>query len=70
MEDRDSIFIPVGSVGRIYFWSIQDRPDRDLSGGTLIPAGEYDVYVFIDGYDERGDKFLRNLQLGRVTVTD
>ncbi|MFY9300818.1 MAG: LamG domain-containing protein [Candidatus Nitrosotenuis sp.] len=70
MEDRDSIFIPVNNVGRIYFWSIQDRPDRDLTGGTLIPPGEYDVYIFIDGYDERGDKFLRNIQLGRVTVIE
>jgi uncharacterized protein YcfL len=70
MEDRDSIFIPVNNIARVYFWSIQDRPDRDLTGGTLIPPGEYDVYVFIDGYDERGDKFLRNLQLGRVTVID
>lgn len=70
MEDRDSIFIPVNKVGRVYFWQIQDRPDRDLSGGTLIPPGEYDVYVFIDGYDELGEKFLRNIQMGRVTVID
>lgn len=71
MEDRDSIFIPVGAIGKIYFWEIQDRPDRDnLSGGNLIPAGEYDMYVFIDGYDEKGDKFLRNLEMGRVKVQD
>ncbi|GEM_PF-2054924 len=69
-EDRDSIFIPVNNVGRVYFWSVQDRPDRDLSGGTVIPPGQYDMYVFIDGYDERGEKFLRNLQLGRVTVVE
>ena len=70
MEDRDSIFIPVGAIGQIYFWTVQDRPDRDLTGGTTIPAGEYDMYVFIDGYDERGDKFLRNLEMGRVKVVD
>ena len=70
MEDRDSIFIPVGSIGVIYFWDVQDRPDRDLSGGTEIPAGDYDMYVFIDGYDEKGDKFLRNLEMGRVKVQD
>ncbi len=70
MEDRDSIFIPVGSIGKIYFWDVQDRPDRDLSGGTEIPAGDYDMYVFIDGYDEKGDKFLRNLEMGRVKVQD
>jgi len=70
MEDRDSIFILVGAVGKIYFWTIQDRPDRDLTGGNVIPAGEYDMYVFIDGYDEKGAKFLRNLEMGRVKVQD
>jgi len=69
-EDRDSIFIPVGAIGKIYFWDIQDRPDRNLSGGTEIPAGEYDMYVFVDGYDERGNKFLRTLEMGRVMVQD
>ncbi len=70
MEDRDSIYIPVNATARVYFWTAQDRPDRDLSGGTVIPAGEYDMYVFIDGYDEKGAKFLRNLEMGRVKVQD
>ena len=70
MEDRDSIFIPVGSIGKVYFWSVQDRPDRDVSGGTLIPAGNYDMHVFVDGYDEKGGKFSRNIELGRIKVQD
>ncbi|MCV0411637.1 LamG-like jellyroll fold domain-containing protein [Nitrosarchaeum sp.] len=70
MEDRDSIFIPVGAKAKVYFWSPQDRPDRDVPGGNVIPAGEYDMYVFIDGYDEKGAKFLRNLEMGRVKVQD
>jgi hypothetical protein len=69
-EDRDSIFVPVGSIGKVYFWSVQDRPDRDVSGGTLIPAGNYDMHVFVDGYDEKGGKFSRNIELGRVKVQD
>jgi len=70
-EHRDSIFVPVNKIARIFFWSIQDRPDNDqATGGTLIPAGEYDMTVFIDGYDEKGQKFLRNLSLGRVRVQD
>ncbi|MCV0411557.1 LamG-like jellyroll fold domain-containing protein [Nitrosarchaeum sp.] len=69
-EDRDSIFIPVDNIGKIYFWDIQNRPDRDVSGGTEIPAGEYDMFVFINGYDEEGSTFLRNLEMGRVKVQD
>lgn len=69
-EDRDSIFIPVNNVAQVFFFQVQDRPDRDVGGGTLIPAGEYDMTVFIDGYDEKGQKFLRNLSLGRVRVQD
>ncbi|NJK78109.1 MAG: LamG domain-containing protein [Nanoarchaeota archaeon] len=69
-EDRDSIFMPVDSIGKMYFWDIQNRPDRDVGGGSEIPAGEYDMFVFIDGYDEEGSTFLRNLQMGRVIVQD
>jgi hypothetical protein len=69
-EDRDSIFIPVGSIVNMYFWEIQDRPDRNLSGGTKIPAGDYHMYVFIDGYDETGKAFLRNMDIGKVKVTN
>lgn len=69
-EDRDSIFIPVGSSVNMYFWQIQDRPDRDLSGGTQIPAGEYHMYVFVDGYDETGKSFLRQMDIGTVKVVD
>lgn len=69
-EDRDSIFIPVNNTAKLAFWDVQDRPDRNLSGGNVIPAGDYDLYVFIDGYDERGQKFLRNMFLGRVKVVN
>lgn len=69
-EDRDSIFIPVGSSVSMYFWQIQDRPDRDYNGGTQIPAGDYHMYVFIDGYDETGKSFLRQMDIGNVKVVD
>lgn len=69
-EHRDSIFIPVGAIANIYFYEVQDRPDANNAGGNLIPAGEYDMYVFIDGYDETGAKFMRQVEMGRVRVQD
>jgi len=69
-ENRDSIFIPINSNVNLYFWSIQDRPDRDITGGTVIPAGNYHMYVFIDGYDETGKSFLRQMDIGNVKVVD
>jgi hypothetical protein len=69
-EDRDSIFISVGSISYLYFWPITDRPDRNLGDGTVIPAGKYDMYVFIDGYDETGKTFLRQMDIGQVNVVD
>ena len=69
-EDRDSIFIPVDNIAYLHFWEIQDRPDQNDSGGNLIPAGTYHLYVFINGYDDTGKSFLRQIDVGRVDVTD
>lgn len=69
-EDRDSIFIPIDNIANLYFWQIQDRPDQNDSGGTVIPTGKYHLYVFINGYDETGKSFLRQIDVGRVDVTD
>ncbi|MEX0863034.1 LamG-like jellyroll fold domain-containing protein [Nitrosopumilus sp.] len=69
-EDRDSIFVDKGEVMNLYFFEIQDRPDRNFSGGNKIVAGDYHMYVFISGYDETGQSFLRKIDIGKITVTD
>jgi len=69
-EDRDSILIRGGEVGIMYFWQPQDRPDRNFAGGTVIPAGTYDLNVFIQGYDETGTSFLRKISIGKIRVVD
>jgi hypothetical protein len=68
-EHRDSIFVPVGAKAIMYFWEIQDRPDRNQAGGSIIPNGDYHLYIFISGYDEVGKTFLRQMDIGRVRVT-
>jgi hypothetical protein len=68
-EDHDSIFIPVNNIAYLYFWEIADRPDQNDPGGTIIPAGTYHMYVFVSGYDESGKSFLRQIDVGKVTVT-
>ncbi|EGP93732.1 LamG-like jellyroll fold domain-containing protein [Nitrosarchaeum koreense] len=73
-EDRDSIFIDANNIIYLYFFQAQDRPDRNISCnptcGTIIPAGDYHMYVFISGYDEKGASFLRKIDIGRITVSD
>ncbi|MBS3926457.1 MAG: hypothetical protein KGZ34_07215 [Nitrosarchaeum sp.] len=69
-EDRDSLFIPVDNLAYLYFWEIQDRPDQNDAQGNVIQAGTYHLYVFINGYDETGKSFLRQIDVGRVDVFD
>jgi hypothetical protein len=71
-EDRDSIYVGVGQIGKMYFWHVKDRPDKDTTTPVElgeIPNGDYNMAIFINGYDETGNKFVRQIDLGRVKVT-
>jgi len=73
-EHRDSIFIPVNYAVRVAFWEIFTRPSATTSfedtSGTRIPPGYYNATMFIDGYDEKGQKFLRSSSLGIVYIIE
>jgi len=73
-ELRDSTYIPVDNVAVLYFHSPpKDRPDAKVvpfgSGNIeIIETGNYRTYLYINGYDETGRPFIRQLDLGLVNV--
>jgi hypothetical protein len=67
-EGRDSIFVPTASTVNLHFWEIQDRPDRNLGGGSQIQAGGYHLRVIVNGYDESGKTFTRQIDIGKIEV--
>ena len=72
--DRDSIFIPVNTSVRVAFWEIFNRPygttGFEDTSGTRIRPGYYNATMFINGYDERGQQFLRSSNLGVVYILE
>lgn len=71
---RDSQYIPVNNNATLYFHSpLKDRPDAELvpyGSGTIniIETGNYRTYLYINGYDEIGRPFIRQLDLGIINV--
>ncbi len=66
-ENQDSLYIPDQQVGEIEFWPLTDPPENNPT--SYIPAGTYTAAVFISGYNDKGEVFLRTINLGIVTVT-
>lgn len=68
---KDSPLIKVNSTCTIQFERARNPPDAQAEGNTnLIPPGQYKVHVFLSGYDERGELFLRTIDLGLVKVVE
>src|SRR6185312_10464587 len=67
-QDTDSIFIPVNSIADMKFYQPQSNPKRAVSQPDVVPVGNYQMSIFINGYDETGKVFLRTLNVGLVNV--
>jgi hypothetical protein len=69
--ERDSLYIPDQAYAEIDFWQIQAPPAMDNSpcGTCEVPSGDYDAALYLSGYDERGETFLRTVDLGLVHIT-
>ncbi|HEY8109245.1 MAG TPA: LamG-like jellyroll fold domain-containing protein [Candidatus Nitrosotenuis sp.] len=66
--NTDSIYVPVGAVADMRFYRPQTIPKTPETPANVIPTGTYQMYVFINGYDETGKVFLRTLSVGLIQV--
>lgn len=70
----DSPVIPVGTSLLVTFSIPHTGPGIDPSGnsgayGSVITAGHYRMYVFLNGYDQKGNVLLGTEYIGPVKVT-
>ena len=70
----DSLPILVGTTAQISFSVPHTGPGIDPSGnsgayGTVIPAGHYRMYIYLNGYDQKGNVLLGTQYVGPVKVT-
>ena len=66
-EDRDSLHIPKGETARLYFHEATDIPSIDESGILMVDGG-YDTTIWLNGYSDQGESFLRSIVVGTVDV--
>lgn len=69
--ERDSMYIPAEYFAEIDFWQIQAPPSMTDSpcNGCDVPTGDYDAALYLNGYDEAGETFLKTVDLGLVHIT-
>ena len=68
---KDSPFMANDSTAAIIFWHPQNIPTASQPADSKkIPPGNYDVSVWIEGYDEDGTVFIRQIALGNVVVIE
>jgi len=64
---KDSIYFPDQTYATITFDSLKNPPQGG-GGGTKPPIGQYNAAVFLNGFDDKGEVFLRTINLGSVNV--
>lgn len=69
-SDKDSIYIPAGKYAAIEFYQLANPPQISPAGAVRVPVGLYNAAVFLSGYDDNGEVFLRTIDLGTVTIYD
>ncbi len=66
----DSLIITVGNYASICFTKPATQPGTDSDqGGILITPGNYRMYIYINGYDQKGNIFVGTEYIGPVKVT-
>jgi hypothetical protein len=71
--DIDSLYFPANTYVAMTFYRLGQPPSGAPSGpdpaDRAIP-GNYDAAVFLQGYDDTGEVFLRSIKLGLIHITD
>ena len=67
---QDSMYIPDQYYAEIDFYQIQSPPNTDSSpcSECQVPTGDYDAALYLNGYDEKGETFLKSVNLGLVHI--
>ena len=68
--NNDSILVPPGYTAEINFTQPKSTPTNSAEAANLIPPSTYKMYVYLKGYDETGQLFLRTKNIGSVTVIE
>jgi hypothetical protein len=66
-ENHDSLHIPKGETARLYFYPATNIPSTDLTGDLMVDGG-YDTTIWLNGYSDQGESFLRSIVIGSVDV--
>jgi len=70
-DGKDGPFIASGNNGELVFHEVRTDPSTVApSTPDQIPVGNYDVTVFMNGYDDDGTLFVRSISLGSVFVIE
>ena len=71
--EHDSPFIPRNDQADVDFWYPLNSPaSGNLGQGSSlhIPIGTYEVFIYLNGYDEIGKIIVRSISLGEVLVVE
>lgn len=70
--DQDSLYVPNGFFAEFEFYRLQS-PASILSppcNECKAVSGDYNAAIYLSGYDENGETFLKTVTLGQVHLTD
>ena len=70
--DQDSLYIPNGFYAEFIFYKLQSPASIDPNPCQTCKAvaGDYSAAIYLSGYDEKGETFLRTISLGQVHLFD
>ena len=68
--DQDSIYFPADTYAELEFWQLASPPQGPPGPNQQDYAdpGDYNAAVFLSGYDESGEVFLRSIKLGLIHI--
>ena len=73
--DKDSIYIAAGESAHMYFYKgPTDHPCQNqgtsCGAANVIPAGDYRLAAWVNGYSDQGETFGRSVVLGNILVKE
>jgi len=70
-SNQDGPYVPDQSSAEILFFQLKNpaRSPPSPSIGDDVPSGEYTAFVYLSGFDEEGESFLRTVSLGTIQIT-
>lgn len=70
LPTQDSIFIPDQNSAELVFEILANPPQLNAAANFRAPPGDYYASVFLSGFDDSGETFLRTIELGYVHIQE